>query len=91
MTAEIRVHPSACKHGLTAEEAEGLWSVGIEDTWLDDRDPTRLLRVALDEAGRPWELVALVFDSGDSGDRHLVIHAMPLRKSTTELLRRRNS
>lgn len=88
MVPEIRVHPSACKHGLTADEAEGLLSVGIEDTWLDDRDPTRLLRVALDEAGRPWELVALVFDCGG---RHLVIHAMPLRKSTTELLRRRTS
>ena len=88
MALEVRVHLSACKHGLTVDEAEGLWSVGIEDTWLDDRDPTRLLRVALDEAGRPWELVALVFDSGD---RHLVIHAMPLRKITTELLRRRKS
>ena len=87
MASEVRVHASACKHGLTSEEAEELWAVGIEDTWLDDRDPTRLLRVALDKVGRPWELVALVFDSGD---RHLVIHAMPLRKSTTELLRRRN-
>lgn len=87
MTPVVRVHPSACKHGLTVEEVEGLWVVGIEDTWLDDDDPTRLLRIALDEAGRPWELVALVFDSGD---RQLVIHAMPLRKSTTELLRRRN-
>jgi hypothetical protein len=83
--AEVRAHPSALRHGLTADEVIGLWSVGLEDTWLDDLDPTRLLRIGLDEAGRPWELVGLVFDSGT---RHLVIHAMPLRKGTIELIRR---
>jgi hypothetical protein len=70
---------------LSADEVVGLWSVGLEDTWLDDHDPSRLLRVCLDEAGRPWELVALVFDGGA---RRLVIHAMPLRKVTIELMRR---
>jgi hypothetical protein len=57
----------------------------LDDTWLDDLDPTRLLRVCLDEAGRPWELIALVFDGGV---RQLVIHAMPLRKSTIMMIRR---
>jgi len=79
------VHRSALRHGLGIDEVIGLWSVGLEDTWLDDLDPTRLLRVSLDEAGRPWELVGLVFDGGG---RHLVIHAMPLRKGTIDLVRR---
>lgn len=65
---------------------EALWRVGVEDTWLDDLDPRRLLRIALDEAGRAWEMAGLAFDGGE---RHLVIHAMPLRKVTIELLRRR--
>jgi hypothetical protein len=82
---DTRVHPSALRHGLSPEEIVGLWSVGLEGTWLDDHDPSRLLRVCLDEAGRPWELVALVFDGGI---RHLVIHAMPLRKGTIDLMRR---
>lgn len=83
---KIHVHPSACKRGLKPTEVEALWGAGALDTWLDDRDPRRLLRVAHDGAGRPWELVALIFDGGT---RHLVIHAMPLRKVTIELLQRR--
>lgn len=83
---QIHVNPSACKRGLEPAEVQALWRAGVEDTWLDDLDPRRLLRVAHDEAGRPWELVALVFDGGK---RHLVIHAMPLRKVTIELLQRR--
>lgn len=86
MAVETRVHPSACKHGLTSDQVEDLWKAGVEDTWLDDLDPQRLLRVSLDHAGRPWELVGLAFDGGE---RHLVIHAMPLRSVTIELLRRR--
>lgn len=85
MIPDVQIHPSACKHGLHEEVVEMLWRTGFEDTWLDDADPTRLLRVALDHAGRPWELVALVFDGGE---RHLVIHAMRLRKSTQELVQR---
>ncbi len=87
MTPRVEVHRAATKHGLTDDEVEALWGRGIEDTWLDDRAPSRLLRVALDDAGRPWELVALAFDAGE---RYLVIHAMRLRRSTTETLRRRN-
>lgn len=86
MAVDIRVHPSACKHGLEPHEVKELWKVGVEDTWLDDLDPRRLLRIALDEACRPWEMASLVFDGGE---RHLVIHAMPLRKVTIELLQRR--
>lgn len=87
-TPQIRVHQSACQHGLNPSEVQSLWEVGVEDTWLDDRDPRRLLRIALDEAGRAWEMAGLVFDGGE---RHLVIHAMPLRKVTIELLRRRTT
>lgn len=83
---EVRIHPSALKRGLDAEEVRVLWTQGVEDTWIDDLDPRRLLRLGLDSAGRPWELVGLVFDGGK---RHLVIHAMPLRKSTMQLLERR--
>ena len=51
---------------------------------VDDDRPGRLLRVCCDDAGRWFELVGLVFD----GERVLVIHAMRLRRSTVEQVRR---
>lgn len=85
---DIQVHPTARKHGLTPDEVSNLWASGVEATWIDDLDPRRLLRIGPDSAGRPWELVALVFDGGL---RHLVIHAMPLRASTVQLMKRRRT
>ena len=84
---QVHIHVSATRHGLPEREVEALWRSGIEDTWLDGRDPVRLLRIAIDQAGAVWELIALVFDGGD---RHLVIHAMRLRKVTVTLLERRD-
>lgn len=82
----VSIHESACKRGLSTGEVETLWKRGIEDTVLDDADPFRVLRISFDDAGRAWELVALVFDGGN---RVLVIHAMRLRRSTIDLINRR--
>lgn len=48
--------------------------------WLEDDQPARLLRVGTDMAGRPIELVALVFDQ----ERILIIHAMKARKKSID-------
>lgn len=80
---DVQIHRSALKHGLTKQKVADLWFRGFEDTWLDSQDPTRLLRISIDSAGRPWELVGLDFD-GD--ERALVIHTMRLRKSTITLI-----
>ena len=80
----VQAHRSALKHGLSAAEVVGLWGLFVEQVWLDDDRPGRLLRVCCDDAGRWFELVGLVFD----GERVLVIHAMRLRRSTVEQVRR---
>ena len=80
---EISMHPSAHKHGMDAETITALWPEWIEQRLLDDDSPGRVLRVCLDDAGRAFELIAVVFD----GKRALVIHAMQLRPSTIEQMR----
>jgi len=84
---DIYVHASACKRGVSEEGIRKLCKSGIEGTWLDDRDPSRLLRISFYASGRAWELIALVFDDGR---RYLVIHAMRLRKVTIALLEGRS-
>lgn len=80
----IRVHRSALKHGLSADGVVKLWGQGVNQVWLEDDLPGRVLRMSCDDAGRWFELVALVFDD----ERVLVIHAMRLRRSTVERVRR---
>lgn len=74
--AYVRVHASALRHGLSADDVTRMWLDGSDDTLVDDDEPPRYLRLAFDGAGRPWEVAALSFGNGS---RYLVIHAMPAR------------
>ncbi|MFT3888933.1 MAG: hypothetical protein QM713_12325 [Arachnia sp.] len=78
----MKVHPSALKHGIDAEDAiqAATWASWVED--LDDDSPARQLRLGFDTRGRMLETVVLVFDSGNE----LVIHAMKARPQMLDLL-----
>jgi hypothetical protein len=78
----VKVHDSALKHGVRAEDAirAATWAVWIED--LDEGSPSRQLRLGFDTHGRLLETVVLTFDSGNE----LVIHAMKARPQMLDLL-----
>ncbi|WP_084079173.1 toxin [Demequina sp. NBRC 110057] len=78
----MEAHPSALKHGITAENAirAAEWSIRIED--LDDESPARQLRLGFDTQCRLLEIVVLTFDAGDE----LVIHAMKPHPQMLDLL-----
>ena len=81
----IAFHPSAFRHGLTAEDIEHAWTTGQHRQGrLEDDHPERLLRVGTDPAGRPIEVVALIFDQ----ERALIIHAMKARKVSLDATER---
>lgn len=48
----------------------------------DEDDPRRWLLLGFDDAGRPLELIVLIFDSGEE----LLIHAMKARPQYVDLL-----
>lgn len=79
----MRVHTSALKHGVSAEDAiqAAEWSLWIEPL-DDDGSPTRELRLGFDTRSRLIETVVLVYEDGNE----LVIHAMPARKKYIDLL-----
>lgn len=78
----MRVHVSALKHGIDAEDAiqAATWATWVED--LEDDGPARQLRLGFDTRGRLLETVVLVFDSGNE----LVIHAMKAGPQMLDLL-----
>ncbi|MFZ1410276.1 MAG: hypothetical protein WAS07_02325 [Micropruina sp.] len=78
----MRIHPSALKHGVAAEDAEQAaeWALWIEP--LGDGPPRRELRLGFDTHARLLETVVLVLQGGDE----MVIHAMPARKQYWDLL-----
>ncbi len=78
----MRVHDSALKHGVLADDAvqAATWALWIED--LDDDNPARQLRLGFDTQGRLLETVVLVFDSGNE----LIIHAMKARPKMLDLI-----
>jgi hypothetical protein len=79
----VKVHPSALKHGVAAEDAiqAADWPLWIEP--LDEDGPyVRELRLGFDTSARLLETVVIVFESGGE----LVIHAMPARKKYLDLL-----
>lgn len=78
----MRVHASALKHGVDAEDAiqAATWATWVED--LENDSPARQLRLGFDTRGRLLETVVLVFDSGNE----LVIHAMKARPQMLDLL-----
>ena len=49
---KVQVHRSALKHGLGVNEVVGLWGQGVEQVWLEDDRPGRVLRVCCDDSGR---------------------------------------
>ncbi len=78
----MRIHPSALKHGVAAEDVEQAaeWALWIEP--FDDGPPVRELRLGFDTRARLLETVVLVFEGGEE----MVIHAMPARKQYWDLL-----
>jgi len=78
----VRIHPSALRHGVAAEDVEQAaeWALWVEP--LDDGPPLRELRLGFDTRARLLETVVLVFEDGEA----LVIHAMPARKQYVDLL-----
>lgn len=78
----MKVHPSALKHGVVAEDVEQAaeWALWVEP--LDDGPPLRELRLGFDTHARLLETVVLVFEGGEE----MVIHAMPARKQYWDLL-----
>lgn len=79
----MRIHPSALKHGIAAEDviqAAG-WPLWIEPLG-DEGSPVRELRLGFDTKARLLETVVLVFTDGTE----MVIHAMPARRQYLDLL-----
>ena len=79
----MKVHDSALKHGVLAEDAVQAadWPLWVEP--LDQEDwPHRELRLGFDTNARLLETVVLVFQSNEE----LVIHAMPARRQYWDLL-----
>jgi hypothetical protein len=78
----VKVHASALKHGIAAEDVEQAaeWALWVEP--LDDGPPLRELRLGFDTHARLLETVVLVFE----GCEEMVIHAMPARKQYWDLL-----
>ena len=78
----MKVHGSALKHGIPAEDViqAATWAVWIED--LDEGNPSRQLRLGFDTHGHLLDTVVLTFDSGNE----LVIHAMKARPQMLDLL-----
>lgn len=79
----MKVHPSALKHGVEAEDAvqAARWAQWVEPL-ADAEWPHRELRLGFDHAARLLETIVLVFESGDELD----IHAMAARRKYWELL-----
>jgi len=79
----VKVHNSALKHGVVAEDASlaADWPLWVEP--LDEEEwPHRELRPGFDTQPRLLEMVVLTFESGDE----MVIHAMLARKQYWQLL-----
>ncbi len=78
----MKIHPSALKHGIAADDVEQAadWPLWIEP--LDDGPPTRELPLGFDTHARLLETVVLVFEGGEE----MVIHAMAARKQYWALL-----
>lgn len=78
----MKVHPSALKHGIAAEDALQAAAEPVYASEPDDENPAKQFRLGFDTQGRLLEVVALRFDSANE----LVIHAMKARRRHLELL-----
>ena len=79
----MKVHPSALKHGVSAEDAiqAAEWPLWIEPVG-DDGPQTRELRLGFDTRALLLETVVLILEGGDE----VIIHAMRARKKYLDLL-----
>ena len=76
----MEIHESARRHGVADEDIQH--AVAHSVIWVELGDePSRYLLAGPDRAGNLLELVVLVL-----GGDELVIHAMPLRRSTAQEL-----
>ena len=76
----MEIHRPARHHGIADEDIEHALAYSVTWTELSD-DPPRYLLAGPDRAGNLLELVVV-----DVGGDELVIHAMPLRRSTAQEL-----
>ncbi|GAA4406327.1 hypothetical protein GCM10023168_21010 [Fodinibacter luteus] len=76
----MKVHPSALRHGVGAEDAVRAAERALQiEPLTEEENPERELRLRIDTRARLLETVVLVFDSGDQ----VIIHAMPARARST--------
>lgn len=76
----VEIHEHARRHGVS--DADIGHALAHSVTWVElGDDPPRYLLAGADRAGNLLELVVL-----DLGGDELVIHAMPLRRSTAQEL-----
>lgn len=78
----MKVHDSACRHGIDPDDAVHAAEHAVFVSDLDEDSPARQLRLGFDTAGRLLEVVVLRFDSGNE----LLIHAMSARRKYLDLL-----
>ena len=78
--SRVEIHASARRHGVRCEDIDHAVTHSVSWTQLGE-DPPRYLLVGPGRAGNLLELVVV-----DMGGEELVIHAMPLRRSTAEEL-----
>lgn len=72
----MEIHPSARRHGVADADIEHAYRHAL--TWVElGDDPPRYLTAGPDRSGNLVELVVLDVKAGE-----LVIHAMPLQRST---------
>ena len=76
----VEIHGSARRHGVRDEDLDHALAHSVTRTELGE-DPSRYLLVGPDGTGNLLELVV-----ADVVGEELVIHAMPLRRSTAEEL-----
>lgn len=81
----MEVHRSARRHRVVDDDIRHAYEHAVAWVELGD-DPARFLLAGPDRAGRLLELVVLTVVAESGVERVLVIHAMPLRRATSEEL-----
>ena len=78
----MKVHHSALKHGVSAEDALQAAANAVYESEPDDDVSAKQFVLGWDRHGRLLELAILTFDSGN----RLIIHAMKARSQFIDLL-----
>lgn len=79
----MKVHRSALKHGVLAEDAVQAADLSLWIEPLEEEEwPRRELRLGFDTQARLLETVVMIFRSGEE----MIIHAMPARRHYWDLL-----